>query len=1030
MNKKNTMIKDNNRGTIMKSLHNNSAECYISNKKFIKLIAAALLTLVFLPMATVQADDVEIYLKPPPEPLPPNILFLLDESGSMSLSFDTTSTTTRNQVLKNAMHDVINDPKLENVNAGIMGYTSGSRYRVIQDFLTMDTAANRTLLNDGVDSLKALSGTPSVEALRHSIEWFGSGYTDFNGDTGTSPLDPANYCSANSIVFLTDGQPKDNSRRRYPKGGSNPYCQDNLFAYGRIMGHFNGGLCAQDEVAGAFANDMRPSWAGLQNIRTFTVSMISPGTDDFTNKQNFLRGVAREGHGYSFDCGGLSVADTALCLDDEDAGFFQANSSADLVDALKSIVEATESSVQYTYNTPTIPIDPSNVASTGDYIYIPMLVPTVKNAWQGNLKKYKLMNLPNGTVQIHGDGTGKAVEDNPNVAGYNQFLSGAKDFWGDPSGNNPLAGGMIDQMAGYIKEADIIRPANFDTLLVNEEVRRLFTYLPGTSTTTTLSDPSNSLLPSNDPIPAGDPITQCSQNADITPAMLDVADFDTCKDILEWLVTGTLDSGTFEVDENGDPDPTKPIIDYKFAAPLHTQPSVVNYGSSAVVYLPTSDGILHAIDADTGKELWGFMPQPQLHDIKNFMWNRQSESLPTYGLDGDITQVYNDSNDNGIYDVSDGQLLLVFGQRRGGRNYYAIDVTSKNNPSYVYMIEGGTGPFSALGQTWSKPKFVTLDNVSEDKVLIFGGGYDPIQDNSVIGSRSSDTMGNKIYIVNAFTGAHIQTIPASSNGIAADVAAVDLDSDGLVDRIYAADVGGRIIRADLDQGANTWSSYVLADMGGAPNIKFFNAPTIGYESGSNSFLSVSIGSGNRSEPLEATSDSFFMIKDVNIWAPPVSPSVITKAMLADATNGAPSKAVLKSTKGWFFDLATGEKVYSKAAVLNYVVVFTTYSEVENANVCTATTAEGEGKLYALNMLSGEGVFKNNAGVRVPSKNLHGSGIPPSPVLVTTTGTPADPSDPNDPGVKALNKIIVGTESPVTFPIKLYQLNWEEVLESE
>ncbi|MEW8560957.1 MAG: hypothetical protein AB2541_02595, partial [Candidatus Thiodiazotropha sp.] len=30
------------------------------------------------------ADDVEIYLQEPPEPVPPNVLFVLDESGSMS----------------------------------------------------------------------------------------------------------------------------------------------------------------------------------------------------------------------------------------------------------------------------------------------------------------------------------------------------------------------------------------------------------------------------------------------------------------------------------------------------------------------------------------------------------------------------------------------------------------------------------------------------------------------------------------------------------------------------------------------------------------------------------------------------------------------------------------------------------------------------------------------------------------------------------------------------------------------------------
>ncbi|MCG7904865.1 MAG: hypothetical protein JAY60_20885, partial [Candidatus Thiodiazotropha weberae] len=41
------------------------------------------------------ADDIEIYLQEPPDPVPPNVLFVLDESGSMSSG----SPSRRNQLV-------------------------------------------------------------------------------------------------------------------------------------------------------------------------------------------------------------------------------------------------------------------------------------------------------------------------------------------------------------------------------------------------------------------------------------------------------------------------------------------------------------------------------------------------------------------------------------------------------------------------------------------------------------------------------------------------------------------------------------------------------------------------------------------------------------------------------------------------------------------------------------------------------------------------------------------------------------------
>ena len=97
--------------------------------------------------------------------------------------------------------------------------------------------------------------------------------------------------------------------------------------------------------------------------------------------------------------------------------------------------------------------------------------------------------------------------------------------------------------------------------------------------------------------------------------------------------------------------------------------------------------------------------------------------------------------------------------RRGGRSYYALDVSEKDNPKYLWSIKGGSGSsdFAELGQTWSKPtkSKMRIANTVKD-VIIFGGGYDPAQDYA--SKRTADSMGNTVFIVDAVDGSLLSLI--------------------------------------------------------------------------------------------------------------------------------------------------------------------------------------------------------------------------------------------------------------------------------
>ncbi|MCH1932569.1 hypothetical protein L9G16_20700, partial [Shewanella sp. A25] len=81
---------------------------------------------------------------------------------------------------------------------------------------------------------------------------------------------------------------------------------------------------------------------------------------------------------------------------------------------------------------------------------------------------------------------------------------------------------------------------------------------------------------------------------------------------------------------------------------------------------------------------------------------------------------------------------------------------------------------------------------SDEPVVIFGGGYNLGYD----ANAGSNSDGRAIFVVDAKTGALKHTfgvggeIPLTgiSDGIAAQIATLDSDSNGVTDRLYAADL--------------------------------------------------------------------------------------------------------------------------------------------------------------------------------------------------------------------------------------------------
>jgi type IV pilus assembly protein PilY1 len=117
---------------------------------------------------------------------------------------------------------------------------------------------------------------------------------------------------------------------------------------------------------------------------------------------------------------------------------------------------------------------------------------------------------------------------------------------------------------------------------------------------------------------------------------------------------------------------------------LHGEPLIVDYGPSMrVVYFGANDGVLHAVDDADGKEMWGFIPPDHLHRLKEIV----EGSEPPYFIDSSPKAYIVDVNGNGVIERSEGDtIILVCGEGKGGRSYFALDVTVPNEPIFLWRI--------------------------------------------------------------------------------------------------------------------------------------------------------------------------------------------------------------------------------------------------------------------------------------------------------------------------------------------------------
>ncbi len=862
-----------------------------------------------------------------------------------------TTTQTRLEIVQNVFNDLVDSTS--GINASLMRfddkdmtYNKGGYFLLPMQVLD---SSSRSTFKAAANSLTSGGYTPLAETLYEAARYFRGEHVKFGNSTTPGTNDPGVLDPTDSTLYQSPIAYQCQQNYIVLLTDGDPTYDNNADSDIAALPDFatTAGTCNYNTGDDCLDELAQYLFDYDQRTDLDDVQNVTTYTIGFASNQQLLQDAANKGGGK----------------------YFTADDTVQLTTAFTQIISDILA-VNTTFVAPAVPVNAFNRLTHRDELYFALFRPEKFPQWSGNMKRYQLTGSP----AIITDATGAAAVDA--TTGF--FDSGSTSFW--TSGPDAPDGDAVEK-GGAAGELTLSR--------------NMYTY-------TGASAPSNEdlTLPAN---------LFNESNVLITSTMLGNAGMTSAyrTALLQWSRGVDL----FDVDEDGDTTDAR----RQMGDPLHSNPVVVNYGGTSAnpditLFIATNEGLLHAINTTDGSEVFSFIPQELLPNL-DILYNNSGASSHPYGLDGPLTVWANDVNNNGVLQNSSGvtetgeSATLYAGMRRGGNNYYALDVTDRSTPELKWMIQGGQGNFTQLAQTWSKMELAHIKSSgSKRTVLIFGGGYDVNQDTEIAGV---DSEGNALYMVDAGTGARLWWAGLSSSGanltsadmkysMPATVMAGDINADGYTDIVFAVDMGGQVWRFDFDNsGSNTTiTGGVIAKLAGSgtnEHRRFYVKPDVSLIKINGVVnYALAIGSGYRAHPLSTlTQDRFHMLFIGNVYTPPSTYTAIDETDLLDVTTDLTPN--LSSSSGWRLDMETGEKVLAASLTVDGTVLFTTYKPDSNT-VNSCAPSQGVGRLYAINAydatpvknLDGVGTL-NSLTVTDRYKTLVRGGIQPEPRLIFIDG---------------------------------------------
>jgi hypothetical protein len=425
-----------------------------------------------------------------------------------------------------------------------------------------------------------------------------------------------------------------------------------------------------------------------------------------------------------------------------------------------------------------------------------------------------------------------------------------------------------------------------------------------------------------------------------------------------------------------------------------------------LVWVGTNNGILEAIDARYGVEVWGYIPLNLLPKLKRL---REGQPIGAFNYFVDQSPKIADVK----YD-DDWHTHLIVGEGPGGTFYQSFDVTMPDmaavlggddpdsdatlnqvlayftNPNRISLnwsfpsysnFDPTLFPYGdvkasasaiekTVGQTWSDPAVGQIVGTAGPYAVLVGSGFLPygIQQ---LAHRGGTVAGTTFYLLNAKDGTVYDSREVTTDGLAetnndcrvdnatgcknvknalqTDPVATGPSDSRFVTKSYIGDLDGNVWRFDV--GLN------------GSNLPIITARTMLYAAGAdqpifNSMATVNVG-GSKQHVFFGTGSDLL----------PQTAASVSYHLLGVVDNGATGAKTLDRTLLKTSQLTSDERVTAFPAVAGDIVFFTTTTL---KSVCTAPDAN----LYAFTFIGGP-AYDNTGDNTISNKD--------TPVVKTIAG---------------------------------------------
>ncbi len=350
------------------------------------------------------------------------------------------------------------------------------------------------------------------------------------------------------------------------------------------------------------------------------------------------------------------------------------------------------------------------------------------------------------------------------------------------------------------------------------------------------------------------------------------------------------------------------------------------------VYVGANDGMLHGFDDANGNEVFGYVPKALYRDPSDA--GLGSLTYQFGGLPPFVHHFFVDSTPTATdltFDAPDSEdwhTMLIGGLGKGGKAYYAIDVTDPADfTSETEIAKKIKWEFtnSDLGYTYGSPLVTKTRAWGGKWVVIVPSGY-----------NNASGVG-KIFFIDPKDGSLLKTMattdgtPADPSGLAQIAGYTQKYSNYMTDQVYAGDLHGNLWRFDmLDTDPDNWKVGQLAKFSAGGKAQPVTIPPrmeVDITNGTDRWVFVGTGKLLADSDLSNTDQqSFYAMRDGTTKVPGPIPSTPLDAN-ADLTPVSDAAGLATAAPvGWKIDLPkSGQRIVTPLQTALFAVAFSATS---------------------------------------------------------------------------------------------------------